>query len=104
MRDTWAPSVVSKCRERAKQSVWWPGLSSQLQKMVEKCEVCARERVNSKETLLPTEFPDRPWSKVGIDLFQFNDRQYLIVVDYFSRFFEIAKLTSTTLETVIENI
>lgn len=66
--------------------------------------MCARERVNSKETLLPTEFPDRPWSKVGIELFQFNDKQYLIVVDYFSRFFKIAKLTSTTPEAVIENI
>ena len=29
---------ISKCRDRAKQSVWWPGLSSQLQDVV-KCAI-----------------------------------------------------------------
>lgn len=68
---------TTNCRERAKQSICWPGLSSQLQKMVEKCEVCARGRVNPKETPLPTKFPDRPWSKVGIDLFQLINSTWL---------------------------
>uniref|UniRef100_A0A3B3XHQ0 Integrase catalytic domain-containing protein n=1 Tax=Poecilia mexicana TaxID=48701 RepID=A0A3B3XHQ0_9TELE len=40
---------------------------------------------------------------VGADIFQFKDKQYLIVVDYYSRFFEVAKLTSTTSEGVIEH-
>lgn len=33
---------------------------------------------------------------VGADLFQFEDKPNLIVVDYVSKFFEVAKLTSTT--------
>uniref|UniRef100_A0A3Q2ZKC0 Gypsy retrotransposon integrase-like protein 1 n=2 Tax=Kryptolebias marmoratus TaxID=37003 RepID=A0A3Q2ZKC0_KRYMA len=94
---------ITKCRERAKHSVWWPGLSSELIKLLETCETCCRERTKHKEPLLPTEFPQRPWVMVGADLFQFKDKQYLIVVDYFSRFFEVAKLTSTTSEGVIEH-
>uniref|UniRef100_A0A3P9IKJ4 Gypsy retrotransposon integrase-like protein 1 n=1 Tax=Oryzias latipes TaxID=8090 RepID=A0A3P9IKJ4_ORYLA len=94
---------ITKCRARAKQSVWWPGLSKELTDMIEKCDVCVRERTNLRETLIPTEFPTRPWSTVGADLFQFGSQHYLIVVDYHSRYFEVAKLTSTTSEGVIEH-
>lgn len=48
---------------------------------------------NFKETLIPTEFPERPWRKVGPDIFQWKEDQYLLVIDYFV---EIAKLSSTT--------
>ena len=36
-----------------------------------------------------TEFPDRPWSRVGVDFFQHKDKHYLVAVDYFSRDVEI---------------
>ena len=47
-------------------------------------------------TKIPTELPDYPWQKVGTDLFHFKGATYLLVVDYFSRYPEITKLTSTT--------
>lgn len=64
--------------------------------MVEGCDTCAKERVNPRKPLLPIGFPDRPWAKVGADLFQWIDNQYLLVIDHFSRFIEVAQLTSTT--------
>ena len=95
---------LTKCRERAKQSVWWPGLSKDLTRLIENCDICSRERTNFKETLQPTEFPARPWSTVGADLFQTeNNKHYLVIVDYFSRFFEVVKLTYTTSEAVVEH-
>lgn len=36
---------VTKCRERAQQSVWWPGLSQQLNKLVVKCHAINRKKV-----------------------------------------------------------
>ena len=33
---------ITKCRERAKQAVWWLGLSRQIQDMVESCRICAK--------------------------------------------------------------
>lgn len=53
--------------------------------------------------MLPTEFPSRLWSTVGADLFQTENKHYLVIVDYFSRYFQAAKLTSTTSEAVIEH-
>ena len=49
-----------------------------------------------RQPMIPTELPDYPWQKVGTDLFHFKGVTYLLVVDYFSRYPEITKLTSTT--------
>ena len=35
------------------------------------------------------EIPDRPWSKVGTDLFMYNNQIYITAVDYFSNFIEM---------------
>ncbi|XP_021341716.1 uncharacterized protein K02A2.6-like [Mizuhopecten yessoensis] len=46
----------------------------------------------------------RPWQRAGTDLFYFKGSNYLLVVDYFSRFVEIAKLDSTTSEDIIVHL
>jgi len=51
--------------------------------------------------MIPTPLPERPWQKVATDLFDHNGKTYIIVVDYNSRFFEIAPLKSTTTENAI---
>ena len=83
---------INKCHERAKQAVWWPGLSKQIQDMVENCQTCLKHKVNRPEPLCPIPFPERPWQEVGIDFFQCQSLDYLIAVDYYSRFIEIAAM------------
>ena len=79
---------ISKCRERAKQTLWWPGLSKQLQDMVDNCCICLKHMVNRPEPLFTTPFPQRLWQELGADFFQCQSCDYLIVVDYYSRYFE----------------
>ncbi|KAL7886024.1 hypothetical protein AOLI_G00063190 [Acnodon oligacanthus] len=57
---------------------------------------------NLEETLLPSEFPDLPWDKVRADPLNLEISS-TYSVDYFSIFFEVAKLTSTYSEAVIEH-
>ncbi|KAL5502158.1 hypothetical protein EMCRGX_G008882 [Ephydatia muelleri] len=45
--------------------------------------------------------PDYPWQKVGSDLFEFKGHSYIVLVDYFSRFLEVIKLTATTTSAII---
>ena len=45
--------------------------------------------------------PDYPWQVIGTDLFELKGASYLLVVDYFSRYPEIAKRTSTTSQAII---
>ncbi|PIK37700.1 hypothetical protein BSL78_25470 [Apostichopus japonicus] len=87
---------IVKCRERAKQSVWWPGISSQIGDLVYKCHTCAHQAREVKEPMMPSQFPSRPWERVAADLYYLQDSTYLLVVDYYSRYIEVAKLTSTS--------
>ena len=83
---------ISKCRERAKQTVWWPGLSKQIQDMIDNCRICLKHKVNRPEPLCTTPFPQRRWQELGADFFQCQSCDYLIFVDYFSRYIEIAAM------------
>ena len=46
-----------------------------------------------KEPLLTSPLPGRPWQKVAADLFELNKTQYLIVIDHFSRYPEVVKIS-----------
>lgn len=63
---------------------------------MENCR-CIEQRSNIKEPLITISeaFPNRPWQKVGMDLFKL-DVWYLIIVDYYSRYFEIFRLKTLT--------
>ncbi|XP_060064739.1 uncharacterized protein K02A2.6-like [Ylistrum balloti] len=95
---------IVKCRERAKNSVWWPGLSREIEDIVKTCPSCLKHRIERPEPLMPTDFPDRPWQKLGSDLFYWKGVNYLLVIDYFSRYIEIAKLSSTTSEAIVTHL
>ena len=95
---------INKCLQRAKCSVWWPGIHAEIQQSVSKCLVCCKTRLQPAEPLLPTSFPIFPWQKVATDLFDGKGITYLLVVDYYSRFIEIAKLSTTTSSDVIRHL
>ena len=92
---------IVKCRLRAKESVWWPGISDDINTFIHNCDTCCRDFPITTEPMMPTKLPERPWEKLASDLFQFKGNTYIIVVDYFSRYIEIRKLTTTTSASII---
>jgi transposase InsO family protein len=93
---------LTKCRQRAQDSVWWPGITTDIRNKVERCAHCSINRSSQrKEPLTTTPLPDRPWQRIAADLCEIDGQRYLVVVDYFSRWLEIIHMTTTTCQHVI---
>jgi hypothetical protein len=69
------------------------------------CRTCRENRPSQPaESLRPTVLQDRPWERLGADLCTFENRSYLVLSDYFSRWIEVTYLSTTTASSVINKM
>ena len=70
---------------------------------ISKCTICNTLKLEQcQEPLRPHEVPDRPWSKVGTDLFTFKNQTYIVAVDYYSNFIEMDRLRESSSKMTIK--
>ncbi len=95
---------MDKCKARARMSLYWPGMSRDIEEQCAKCTTCAKyQKSNQKEPLMAHEIPDQPWLKIGADIFTFGGIDYLLMVDYFSKYPEVCRLEAKTAESVVSH-
>ena len=87
---------INKCLDRARESVWWPGITDSIKQLVQNCNTCLEKRQVRAEPMIPTMLPNSPWEIVGADICEYNKVHYLVVVDYYSRFVNVVKLSRMT--------
>ena len=88
----------------ARSRVYWPGIDADIEKMVKSCDDCA---VNAKTpikcTLQSWSIPEKPWSRIHIDYAgPIKSFFYLVIVDAYSNWPEVFKMTSTTSQRTID--
>lgn len=94
----------SLCR-RARGTVFWIGINHDIKNLVKHCVSCEQHKPkNQREPLRQHSDGKRPWDKIATDLFMIENRNYLVVVDYFTNFIEVDYLPSTTSNAVIEKM
>jgi hypothetical protein len=94
---------ISKCIERAKNSVYWPGYLSQIKDLVEACATCQENaRANAKTVLEPYDIPDYPMQTVSMDIFYLQGTEYLVTVDRYSKWPTCTELKNSTSKEIIE--
>ena len=57
-----------------------------------------------EQPLRPVELPGKPWEKVAMDIFHYKRNDYLVIIDYYSRWIEIKQFTSLTSDCVISRV
>ena len=96
---------MEKCLLKAKDCLFWPGISNDIKKMTTTCSTCLQySKQQLKEPLHPHSVPSFPWQKVGTDLLQYKGAQYLLVADYYSKYPVLRKLNATTSNAVIDQL
>ena len=92
---------INKCRRRARRLFWWPGLSSDMKDYVAKCNTCIRNSQIKHQPMFESELPDGPWEIVATDLFNFENENYLVLIDYYTRWIEAIWIPRQTASVVI---
>ena len=99
---------LTKCKLRAKQAVYWPGLNDQLEQLILNCQLCLKYSRSKQKpdthSALGQEVPIFPWMKVATDLFHREGNSYLLLIDYARRFPVVRKLTSMTAQHIVGHI
>ena len=86
---------VEACLRRARDSLYWPWMTTELKEYITKSEVCmAHRREQSKESIQEHDFAAGPWSKVAVDLCDLGGCTLLVISDYYSNYIEVARITS----------
>lgn len=96
---------IVKCKKRARKVLYWPGMSRDIEEFVSKCKACEKYRPsNPRQPLLSHEIPDLPFNKVGVDVAHFAGRDYLVLVDYYSKWIEVKSLRNKTAGYIIKKL
>ncbi len=91
-----------KCKHRAREVIFWPRMNQDIDILVSGCESCTTYRNRQRtEPLLPHPTASRPWQKVSTDLFEFDKKDYIVVVDCYSSYPEVIALPNQTSQAVI---
>ena len=88
-----------KCKRRARQTLFWPNMNKDIENVVDKCGTCITHRpVQQSEPLLSHDVEEckGPWMKVATDIMELDHRYFLLVVDYYSNYPEVAEIPSAS--------
>ena len=96
---------IKACRSRAREFVFWININNDLKELVEKCDICQSQQ-NSTAIIQKyvSEVPSHPWHTLGSDIFYFQRIDFLVIVDYFSKYLIVRKIPSSTSSAVIKEL
>lgn len=91
-----------KCKMLARKTIFWIGMSKQIDDVVGNCDVClGHQKDNSKEPMIEKVIPKGPWEIVATDIFFLRGKKYILVVDTYSKFIDMKILNDLSAESTI---
>ena len=96
---------IEKTKLRAHETVFWPNVNQHIEDLVSLCSVCLDSKnENARQPVLSSDVPEYPFQTVGSDLFHWNNQDIILVVDYYSRYWEIERLYDTRSSNAIKKM
>jgi len=95
-------SGVTATKTKAREFFFWIGMDFDIENFIAQCDLCQKyQKSNQKEPMIERDLAERPWEKIGADFFHLRGKNFLLVIDYFTKYVEMEEMsTSTSLEFV----
>eukprot|EP00731_Ephydatia_muelleri_P001907 Em0001g1907a len=97
---------IVKMKGLARGYVWWPGMDSDIEKLVKSCNTCQVIRhFPPTAPLHPWEWPKQPWSRLHADFAgPFQGHMFLLLVDACSKWLDVHVMKSISSSAIIEKL
>ena len=93
--------MAMKCL--ARELIWFPGLDKDIEQLVRNCATCQSVRAKPPQnTHISWPSPSRPWQRIHVDHFFYENHTCLIAVDSFSKYIEVECVKSTSATDTIQ--
>ena len=94
---------IFRMKALSRSYAWWPNIDAHFGRTVSSCSTCQTMRSAPPTAQIhPWIFPGRPWSRIHVDFVgPISGHVYMVVVDAYSKFPEVVKMTTTTTGTTI---
>ena len=107
------PGIVA-VENRLRSKVWWDGVDKAAENIVKSCKGCQLvQKMAEAAPLTRNPLPDKPWGSLAVDLLgqlPSGDNLFVIIfviiviIDYYSRYYEIEILRSGTTDVIIDRL
>ena len=96
---------IGKTKLLACESVYWPSINADIEKYIKSCATCLGfQQTQPKRKMIYHDKSLRPWEVPGADIFHFNNKNYLCIVDYNSKFPMVKRIEGLSAESLITTI
>ena len=95
-------SGIEKTKLLAPDSTYWANINNDIKKFIQNCTTCLTfQQTQPKEKIICHYIQVRPWDVISADMFTLNNKQYLCIVDYHSKFLNIKKMEDLSADSLI---
>ena len=96
---------IEKTKLLAHESVYWSSINADIENYIKHCGMCLEfQQMQSKEKIIHHDIPLRPWEIVGADIFHFNNKNCLFIVDYHSKLPVMKRVERLSVESLLNTV
>ena len=93
---------IENAKLLAHELIYWVNINDDIEKHINNCTTCvAFQQTQPKDKIIHHDIPAKPWELIGADRFNLNNKHYLCIIDYHSKFPIIQKTEDLTVDSLI---
>ena len=86
-------------------TVFWPDMTKDIEELVSSCEKCMKyQSKQPKEPMQTRDVPFLPCQTAASDILEHKNQNYLVVIDYYSKYIEALQLKGKASQDVIQGL
>ena len=93
---------IGKTKVLVCESVYWVNINTGIKKHIKNCNTCLEfQQMQPMEKIIHHKLHLRSWEVLGADVFHFNNKNYLCIVNYHSKFPVVKRMEGLSTENLI---